>query len=309
MNLFKLLTYIIVAGVAFFAGAYSPLGKSVGTPAILEQPVIAPLVKNTQLASTEIVKSTAPAENREPGISLQSNSWGVGNPPDILKILNSAKDVLDKAFQSGAKNELWVYQNRARGYPITLYEKGPQGQYKIEITSTDRYWSNYAYQFSHEYCHVRTNYETPTTKAMWFDEVIGEMCSLYAIRRMSEEWEVNPPYENWRSYAGSLMQYTDDIINQKENQLPAGQTFVNWFKATLPELEKNPQLRNKNAIIAIQLLPLFEEHPSLWDSLNYWNKWEQEAGANIWVAFDKWVEILPSKNRASTKKLIALFGR
>jgi len=142
---------------------------------------------------------------------------------------------------------------------------------------------------------------------MWFDEVIGEMCSLYAIRRMSETWKIKPPYENWRSYSSSLWQYTDDIINKKEHQLPGGLNFSEWFKTNLAELEKNPQLRTKNAIIAIQLLPLFEQYPTLWNSLSYWNKWERETDDNIWMSFDKWLQLLPQENKSSTTKLIGIF--
>lgn len=340
MKILNLLLVVLIATGAFIAGMYSPFNKTADNEAIRKheleyhsnatQPpadIEERLVQEEQIPNDTIASSETSASNitapiasptqaketpkaatvkntDDSNLELKSDYWGGGNPADVMKVLSSAKRILDEAFQSDAKNKVWVYQNIPRGYPITLYEKGPNGEYKIELTSTQRYWSNYAYQFSHEYCHVRTNYENPNPKSMWFEEVIGEMCSLYALRGMGEEWLVNPPYENWRSYGSSLKQYADDIIRRPENQLPAGQDFAIWFANTLPELEQNAQLRGKNSVIAQQLLPLFAANPELWDSLNYWNQWQHDKNDDIWRSFSKWLQVVPAEYQKHVNLLI-----
>ena len=205
---------------------------------------------------------------------------------------------------SSAANTIQVYQNLNRGYPITLYEKGPNGEYKIELSATDTYWAQYAYQFSHEYCHVRTNYEEAKSKTMWFEEVIGEVCSLYTLQKMSDAWAVNPPYEGWRSFSSKLADYRNDIVSRQAHQLPAGVTFKSWLRTTLPELEKNPQLRGKNTIIAIELLPLFESNALTWQTLLYWNQWPATDDIDIWEAFEMWHQALPTKIKPAARELI-----
>jgi hypothetical protein len=146
-------------------------------------------------------------------IELKSVDWGEALSVDVHQVLNSTKDVMDSAFGGDIDNDIWVYQNLSRGNPVALFERGPHGEYKIELNVTDRYWAKYAYQFSHEYCHLRTNYDGGSPQSKWFEEVICELCSIYALRRMSAVWAVNPPYSNWQSFSDSLSEYAEKSIS------------------------------------------------------------------------------------------------
>ncbi|CAK6715042.1 hypothetical protein L1D55_25395 [Vibrio sp. Isolate22] len=239
---------------------------------------------------------------------VKTPNWGEAQKENLYQVLLSAKSALDKDFASDADNDIWVFQNLARGNPITLYARGENGEYQIELSTTNRLWSKYAYQFAHEYCHVRTNYNVGSELCKWFEESICELASIYALRRMSEVWEKTPPYENWREYSVSLLEYSDEVINRQTHQLDKSTTFADWFPSELPSLEQDQYLRDSNAIIAIELLPLFEEYPILWNSMTYWNSWEIVSTDSIDSSFSKWIDTLPDENKESANLLIERFG-
>jgi hypothetical protein len=124
---------------------------------------------------------------------------------------------------------------------------------------------------------------------------------------MSAVWAVNPPYSNWQSFSDSLSEYAEKIMNNTKYQLPAGTVFSAWFQSNLPELEADPYLREKNTTIALQLLPLFEQNPSLWASLALWNKWGNAIPYDISKCFKEWKMLIPSENRASCELLVNMF--
>lgn len=239
---------------------------------------------------------------------VKTPNWGEAQKENLYQVLLSAKSALDKDFASDADNDIWVFQNLTRGNPITLYAKGENGEYQIELSTTNRLWSKYAYQFAHEYCHVRTNYSVGSELCKWFEESICELASIYTLRRMSKVWENTPPYENWREYSASLSEYSDEVINRETHQLDQSTTFADWFPSELPSLEQDQYLRESNAIIAIELLPLFEEYPILWNSMTYWNSWEIDSTDSIDSSFSKWIDTLPDENKESANLLIERFG-
>lgn len=240
-------------------------------------------------------------------IELKTVDWGEARSEDVLQVLKSTKDVMDTAFGGDIGNDIWVFQNLNRGNPVVLFERGPHGEYKIELNVTDRYWAKYAYQFSHEYCHLRTNYDGGSPQTKWFEEVICELCSIYALRRMSAVWAVNPPYSNWQIFSGSLSDYAETIVNNPKYQLPAGTEFSSWLQTNRPELEADPYLREKNTTIALQLLPLFEQNPSLWFSLALWNKWDNAIANDISECFKEWKKLILPENKASCELLVEMF--
>ena len=241
-------------------------------------------------------------------LEIKSNNWGEARINDLQKVLMSAKGILDSVIGYNPDYKIWVYQNLERGVPFTLYERGPNGEYKIELNTTDNKWSQCAYQFSHEYCHVRTNYNIGLKSCKWFEESICELASIYTLIKMSDEWSENPLYESWKDYSTSLFHYAEGIINSPENQLQTGENFIDWFESTLPRLYENSCLRDCNAIIAIKLLPLFQETPELWTSMKYWNTWKIDINDDIYISFEKWINILPENNRSSVRRLIEIFG-
>jgi len=241
-------------------------------------------------------------------VDIKSEEWQGAKREDIYEVLSSVKDVLDNAFGTVISEDILVHTNLSGHAPIVLYERGKNQEYKIELSSVGTYWCQHAYQFAHEYCHIRTNYLSGSPKCKWFEESICELSSLYALRKMSQVWQENPPYENWREYAVALEKYATRFMTKPEHQLDKGLALETWLYANLGELEDDKYIRQKNAIIAIELLPLFECDMKLWNSMTYWNRWEVSPSDTIDKSFGKWYQIVPPENKSGLEAAMALMG-
>ena len=101
----------------------------------------------------------------------------------------------------------------------------------------------------------------------WFHEALCELASVFTLRRMAERWPTFPPYPNWASYAESLASYARKRLSRKEHQLPADMTLSAWLFSEESNLRKDAVQRDKNAIVAYALLPLFEKEPYGWNAV------------------------------------------
>ena len=162
--------------------------------------------------------------------------------------------------------------------PITLYRPHPQAPFTILLSARDQYWCQYAYQFSHELCHVLSDYERLRENPNnWFHEAICELASVFTLRRMAERWLTCPPYPGRADYAKSLASYADDLLCRENRQLPAGTTIARWLSTeedTLREASLKTEFgefsksdRDKIAVVSHALLPLFESEPTGWNSV------------------------------------------
>jgi hypothetical protein len=84
---------------------------------------------------------------------------------------------------------------------------------------------------------------------------------------MSRSWRSSPPYPAWRSYAPRLNDYVEQRLALPEHHLPAGKSFLVWFQENQAALRQNSDLRDRNTIIAIRLLPIFEAEPRGWQTV------------------------------------------
>ncbi len=101
----------------------------------------------------------------------------------------------------------------------------------------------------------------------WFHETVCELASVFTLRRMAERWPTEPPHSHWADYAGSLASYADDLLSQVERQLPAGMALSTWLRSEEEALRKDRYLRDKNAVVAYSLLPIFEDDPAGWNAI------------------------------------------
>ena len=149
-----------------------------------------------------------------------------------------------------------------------MFRESAEGPFFIQLTARDRKWSRFSYQFSHEFCHVLSEYERlKNSPNNWFHETICELASVFTLRRMAEQWLSNPPYANWADYAESLASYAQERLSRKEHQLPEGITLSAWLLSEEEALRKDPYQRCKNAVVAYSLLPIFESDPTGWNAI------------------------------------------
>ena len=174
--------------------------------------------------------------------------------------------------------------SKGEGVPQTLLKRGPQGEYQVILTASDRRWAQFAFQFSHELCHILSNYDIHSqsvigthtgahqaTPTQWFEETLCEMASLYCLRQMATEWTSSAPYPDLTDYASALQEYAHGRLTDSRRQLPPTLDLRDWFKCNQPALAKDPYLRDMNGLVANQLLPLVENNHEYWGALNYLN--------------------------------------
>ena len=183
----------------------------------------------------------------------------------------------EKVFYSSG-GEIWKYfpgrklppiEIEAKGGPITLYKRGPEGQIRVLLNVSKTFWAQHAFQFAHEMGHIVCGYRQQENRNLWFEESLCELSSLFVLRRMSETWQTKPPYPNWKSYAPHLKEYAEQRIVKAA--LPAGTTLAQWYAENSPVLLSNAVDRDRNTVVAAALLPLFEAEPESWEAVTWLN--------------------------------------
>ena len=204
-----------------------------------------------------------------------TEGFGDVREADLRAVLTSAAETLWRHCPNTRWEVTGFHVYRSRATPITLHEHRADGRIAIGLTSEGRRWAQFAFQFAHEFAHALASHAGDWKARwignhganQWFEEALCETASLFALRAMSRGWAEQPPYPNWRSYAPALANYAEERLVQAASVLPATASFGNWFATELESLRKAPTQRDKNLVVARQLLPLFEAQPSGWESL------------------------------------------
>jgi len=195
-------------------------------------------------------------------LETKASSWGEVQLEDISKLLNSViKDFYSNFFGCKINTSSVIVLKTTLDFPEIIKDKN---HVLIYLCTCDRRWSQYSFQFAHELCHFIIDNDFPprNDKFGWFEESLCELASLYTLNKMSITWQTNPPYCNWIEYSMSLKEYVDERVYRSENSIT--KPFSEWLNDYLPELYANRYDREKNLIIAIQLLPIFTFNPDLW---------------------------------------------
>ena len=198
-----------------------------------------------------------------------SGEWGDAQHADIEKLLSDTASHINGLLRSPWAGELHVKPAAPNDRtPRTLFRYSKTGPIVIQLTSQDRRWNQYAYQFAHEFCHVLSGYEDlKDNPNNWFHETICELASVFTLRRMAERWPTHPPYPNWADYSKYLLKYATDRQKREKVQLPMGTTLPDWLSSHESGLRKDQYQRDKNDLVAYALLPVFEELPAGWNAI------------------------------------------
>jgi hypothetical protein len=245
----------------------------------------------------------APADGstggRPPEIRVLAGRWGDADPADIRAVLESAAAPFLPHFAGRAFAPILV--SRGTGGPITLYDRGPAGETRVKLDVDGSYWAQFAYQFSHELGHVLCRLSRPDDpedvdpQNFWLEESLCETASLFALRAMAKAWAVRPPHPSWKGYAGALARYAEERMAR--GRLPEGTTLPAWFAGAEPAMRRNAELREKNAVVAVALLPLLEEDPSRWAAVAALPR-KPKASRTLKAFLDDWRAAVPEAHRA-----------
>ena len=210
---------------------------------------------NEQRGGSQIV-----GEQRAGTITIKGNNWGAGRHTDIKAVLESAAGEITKHLREGANAAIEV-RHWSQG-PMIVRRRGARANHIVLLSAKDRYWAKYSYQFAHEFCHLVANYEQRFEKPnQWFEESLCEAASLFTLRRMGVTWRESPPYKNWRSFAKHLTAYAESEAKKVEPQVPDDEAWEVWLRTHEANGRKYPYDRIGNRIVALRMLPLFDEQP------------------------------------------------
>jgi hypothetical protein len=206
-------------------------------------------------------------------LTVFPGDWGEAPVTEIELLLRSVQQNFFGAFPKPPPNKLEV---RRSSEDIYLdFRPRPRDPVRIYLNVKDRYWSQFSYQFAHELCHLACNYERFQTVNnqphpwMWFQEAICETASLFTLRKMTVNWQKNPPNPIWKEYAPQFSSYAQKLIEDPQRQLTNHIPLADWYATNRLLLATNATLRPLNGTVANRLLPLFEATPHAWQAVRF----------------------------------------
>ena len=247
-------------------------------------------------------------------IQVAPGDWGSARVEDIATVLNSVVEVLLPYFPQQAPKRLVVASSQQG--PHVVLERSAEGEYLVSLSVRDARWDQFAYQFSHELCHVFANHERHepgpdgvTREHQWFEEALCEMVSLFTLGRMASSWESAPPYPHWNTYAPAFREYAERLQAQQHRHLSPTRSLQQWVEENRAQLKRDPYLRQKNELLATLLLPVFEQNPEGLAAIGYLNSEESASSRSLEEYLETWYECCPERHRSVVRQAISLFRR
>jgi len=247
-------------------------------------------------------------------IHVEQGDWGTARTQDIETVLASVADVLVPYFPQRASSRVRVASSRQG--PRVLLEKSPDGAYLVLLNVQDTRWDQFAYQFSHELCHIFSNSghremsgDVVARDHQWFEEALCEAVSLFTLKQLASSWEHSPPYPRWKDYAPAFREYAERLSGEKHRHLPPDKSVADWYVENREVLESNPYLREKNEFLATQLIALLEEAPGRLGAIGYLNLEKSTFSKSFGGYLDSWYTCCPEEIRDFARRVISLFAR
>ena len=270
------------------------------------------LVCLSQIGMLHAAEKSRRSEFRSINIRVQAGGFGGASAVDIRVVLQSAAGELCRYWPGTQLPSIDVY-HRA-DHPQTDSRRAAGNRIAIGLTARDTHWAQYSFQFAHEYCHALINYSNDERGLrrdrrygnLWLEESLCETASLFTLRALSRSWLVAPPYAAWRDYAPWFSAYAQERLALPEHHLPAGTPFVVWFRVNEPALRQDSTRRDRNTIIAAQLLPIFEKEPRGWEALAFL-RCAANPNQSLSRHFAAWRSSCPRELQQFVAKLAAVF--
>lgn len=202
-------------------------------------------------------------------VLVASSNWGGISSREIEMLLTEVASHLVQLFRKPPVGTIVVAPTPIKDQdPITPYRPSLQEPFTVLLSARANYWCQFAYQFSHELCHVLSDYERLGEGPNgWFQEAICESAAVFTLRRMAQTWRSCPPFRGRTDYAESLANYAGDRLSRYECRLPPDTTLAAWLLSEEESLRQNRYQRDKNAVVAYILLPIFESQPAGWNAI------------------------------------------
>ena len=265
------------------------------------------------LHNTVVVRDTLWKETPKlkPKITVEAGAWGNTTLSTIQTVCESVRNAFSSPLVYALDSDIIVQHKEPEG-PRILYNRHHNGSYIVWLDSEHNRWAQQIFQFAHEYGHILTNYRenSPYEQQRWFEESLASLASIYALKRLSEEWKTAPPNGDWRfqHYAtnGALERYWQDIVKDIPTQSP--DNFKQWYQQNRQQLESNFYLRDKNNIVALHLLNIFEDNPEAWNAIRYLNRGPLYKNQNFATYLEEWYRRTPTRWQPVVTEIRTRFG-
>lgn len=200
-------------------------------------------------------------------INVLPCEWGESSVENIQRLLEDAASHINCELRCPFEGDVHVMNLPSEDRPKTFFRRPGASAFEINLTAKDRLWCKFAYQFAHEFCHVLSGHDRLRDNPNnWFHEALCELASVFVLRRMGQQWPIQPPYANWSSYSKDIVDYAESLIERLSSNFPTG-SFHSWLAANEDRLRQDPYLRESNGVVAVRLLPIFEQQPRGWNAV------------------------------------------
>lgn len=251
--------------------------------------------------------------SRMPQLRLASAGWGSTTVDELRLVLDAVARSVGKHFPDREPPSVQVVPGE--GNPLALYDRGEDGAYIIQLSARHSRWHQFVYQFSHELCHVYSNFDRKTHTAgavdhrnQWFEESVCEAVALHTLNALAAEWTERPPSPRFAGYGDTLRALSDYLQNEPHRRLGDGTGLADWFSAHRAALESDPYQRDMNEVVANRLLRVFEHAPGGIGAIGFLNLDDDVQGRSFAAYLTSWRDNCPEQHRATVSEIMALFN-
>lgn len=219
---------------------------------------------------------------------------------DVMTTLDSVTDVFEHTYKNFNQYSCTIINDPSYSNPWINKSDGIifLSVPTISDGNYNREYNKYVYQYAHELCHHIIKDDVPQN-LRWFEESLCEMSSYFFLYKLTEAWEQNPPHENWRDYARYFGEFAFNLSSM------ACKFDIHEIKAIYNPLSTNEYQRDINKVIANALLPIFQNNPSLWNSIIFLSKIPNNLPLYDSLCF--WKKIVPEEYAQDIQKIIDTF--
>ena len=181
-------------------------------------------------------------------------------------------------------------------YPETFNQLNPV-VIKIAMSRLS-YWDQAVYQYAHEYCHYLINSPLPSLRDEWFEEVICECCSRFALYQLS-----NDPLAKQLQFNLAFREYYTNLF-KKKNQPFNLADLSNDNSSILQEMRNNHEDRDKFNYIANQIYPIIRENNTFWKSIYLLSGFNNNRSFIDNMSY--WYQAAPATTKKQIREIIKL---
>lgn len=210
-----------------------------------------------------------------------SAQWGEASIPALIQVLRFVVEDFNYLVGVSPGEQLLVHPDLNRGYPECC--RLSDGSFVIFLSARgDNNWSQFVYQFAHEYCHrlIGGPMDGEVETTFWFEESVCEMSSMVLLRRMAERWnsisvtvldgedasEEEIALSSLKRFAPINIPYLQRLLRKNPPIIVPLHEWLNSNMSVLSEREYHRSLYNQFACVLYGLFSLF---PSLWKVLPF----------------------------------------